>query len=249
MVEGIHQLAFSISAGRPDVARAVLALVYLAAAVSAMRVRRASDVFSSSRRVWLGLALGLLALGLADCAGVFESVTSTVRGLARAEGWYEDRWQVQLEALGAVVVVSVVGMRLLRAALAGAAGAARTALLLVALMVFLLIRAVSLHEIDAVLRWRPFAMVSLNRLIECGLLAMMLVDMRRVRLRLLRGGVDADVATVDAGVGGLPPFMQADGPDADRMVAGLPPFVPVDDPPLAASLPPRASHRGSLRAF
>lgn len=166
----------------------VLSVLYAAATVlvAAVAIRGAFPGPDGPRQRWLwGLSAGALLLLTVNKQMDLQSlITDTGRCMARLQGWYDERRTIQREAvialiaLGAVVLVALplVFRRALRGSLLLVAG-------LVALTVFVMIRAISFHDAD---HWlgTELASVKLHRLIE--MLAIGLVLAAAIR-RLRRG--------------------------------------------------------------
>lgn len=122
------------------------------------------------RRLWVGVTAVLTLLAIARFSDLSNEATLLGRTTVQAEGWYGARrpWQhdaiVLILAIGtAVILVAAVAAR--RAGVVAVAAMAATMML----CGFVLIRAVSLHRVDALLA-AGHGPVTLSRLCEFGLL-------------------------------------------------------------------------------
>ncbi len=119
---------------------------------------------------WLALAAIFLALAAARTLGLQAKLTGTVRELAREEGWYYARREVQAR----VVLAAAALASLAPAAIAVHVRSTRMILALspiAALLGFLAVRAVSLHQVDAVL-YRRVGGFEVNTMVELTLLTL-----------------------------------------------------------------------------
>lgn len=123
---------------------------------------------------WVLAFLAFCALTLNQQFALLEAATDMVRGLSRAQNWYRERRPVQREIILAVTAGGAAVLALLFAVLRREAWQLRLAVLAAAgLLAFALIRAISLHSIDA-LFGRPILPplpLDLGNLIELGGLA------------------------------------------------------------------------------
>lgn len=131
---------------------------------------RSSGEPASASAAWLLVSLALGALAIAR-SGSAEALGRKLRGMAYTEGWYDQRWLVQVVAVAAIaslavlIVVAVVfWTRLDGRATIQIAGA-------VALLGLGAGRVVSLHELDAILLRRPAGVTTLAHALEWGITA------------------------------------------------------------------------------
>lgn len=123
------------------------------------------------RRFWSALALLLMILGLTRVLDLQALTANIVRGLLSSEGLYGERSGLQLDLIIAVGAFSMIGLltalvsfrRVEPSILFAMAGAA-------ALVIFTVIRTISLHAIDSVLNQGP-PHLQVNNVVEIGLLA------------------------------------------------------------------------------
>lgn len=133
--------------GDRTVADWIIVAVYAAATIAAFRLllrsRRPGAMTRRARLAWLGLALGLLALGINKQLDFQTLLTSVLRSAARDGGWYDqrkgmqslfvmvniglafvasglciwllrrERWTLKLALLGAMVQLAFIGTRLI----------------------------------------------------------------------------------------------------------------------------------------
>lgn len=124
------------------------------------------------RSFWLGLALGMLLLGINKQQDLTGILTRLVRGTAWQEAWYFSRQPVQLAVMAAAGFIFCLLFLLLIRKLKLASRWQNLALFgLVFLAGFALIRAVSLHAIDAFLYGR-IAGIQPNWIVELGGIAL-----------------------------------------------------------------------------
>lgn len=154
---------------------ALYALACAGAATLAQRERR-EGVFAD---FWLALALLLLALGVNKQLDLQSGFTEVLRDLALGQGWYGNRRVGQVAFIGLMAVLGVcaaigLGRRWpglwLMHPLTCAGG--------VGLGVFVLVRAASFHQVDALLHVR-LGPLSGNGAMEMGALALILAGQWR----------------------------------------------------------------------
>ncbi|WP_145272189.1 hypothetical protein [Tautonia plasticadhaerens] len=136
---------------------------------------------SRGRRVlfWRILAAGMLVLGINKQLDLQTLILVAGRGLAREQGWYEDRQAVQRAFIFAVAVVGI-------GALSAFAFLFRSAALrrplapigVFALFAFVLVRASSFHHVDVLLGGALLG-VRVNLLLELG--GILLVSLSAIR--------------------------------------------------------------------
>jgi hypothetical protein len=122
----------------------------LAAALAVVAAVRA--VTRPEGRFWIIAAVGLLFLGLNKQLDLHTYLTGALRQMSRREGWYEHRRPVQAAFIVFVALIALrVGVYLTRLAVAAGAGVRLAMVGLVLLGAYLLLRAASLHHVDAAL--------------------------------------------------------------------------------------------------
>ena len=120
---------------------------------------------------WVSFAIILVVLGFARVVDLGPWITSVGRHEAEIEGWYDERREVQTPAAMAVAGATVVAaLCLLALTLLRAPRLALPSTVLVLLLGFLGIRAISLHHVDAALYQWDVSGLSLNAACELGLL-------------------------------------------------------------------------------
>jgi len=160
-------------------------LAYLLAAGLSARNARSSAVqpgagarriaeARSRRRFWLMLVVLLLFLGLTRLLDLQQLAANMMRGLLRTDGVYRERSDLQVGLIVAIGLFGAVGLLVALLSFRHAGPPVLVALLVAAiLVVFTVIRTVSLHDIDRFLGYEfGFTHVSVNALIEFGLLGM-----------------------------------------------------------------------------
>ena len=147
------------------------ALLLLACLLIRARARHASFFRSMTRvAVWCGVFATIFALSIDHRAKVSRTLVSTIRGSAHEGGWYEHRYLIQGVGVGLVVLAGVFIVRkVLRRGARLAPGYRTFGLGIVALVLFVLVREVSLHHIDSVMGLRV-ATLSVGRIGETAIL-------------------------------------------------------------------------------
>jgi hypothetical protein len=146
--------------------------VYLVVAAACLSVSRQYDVRrDQSRSFWRTAALLLVVTGVASSLGLTEIVADGVRGWLRHRGLYAERNDLQVALIGGCVIVAIL-VALGWAATRGGSSMVGLAagLMLVSLMLFVAVRSVSLHRVDAVL-FERIGPISAGRAGELALLA------------------------------------------------------------------------------
>ncbi|MTH62931.1 hypothetical protein [Paracoccus shanxieyensis] len=165
--------------GDPEITGWLTVLSYLLSLVLAVLVLRRNPA-GLARGLWITIA-GLLAfLALNKQLDLQTALTATGRCAARVQGWYDERFWVQLGFIGVLIavtlVVLIVALRSLRGRMA------RNGLALIGLTVlcgFVLVRAVGFHHVDQLISM-DFASIKFNFLFEnAGLL---LIDLNALLL-------------------------------------------------------------------
>ena len=138
---------------------------------------------ASEGRVWLALALLMLALAINKQLDLQSLLTAVARHSAQKQGWYGQRRAVQLGfVLTAAAIGGAVGWAVARR-LRSRGGPIRLAGLgSVVLLAFIVVRAASFHHADAALMSGAGA-VRLNHLLELGGIALIAVAAGRARRR------------------------------------------------------------------
>jgi hypothetical protein len=119
-------------------------------------------------RLWFGLALLLMLLGVNKQLDLQTWFTLSLKSLAREEGWYEQRQVFQVLFIGTMAILGVVGLGILcilvrkslRQTLLALVGA-------VFLTCFVVIRAASFHHVDQMIGLR-IGGLKLNWVLELG---------------------------------------------------------------------------------
>ena len=159
-------------------------VLYAVAAVFCWRVLRAGDTLMplaspDERWVWRALLAALVALGVNKQLDLQSALTEMGRLVADRQGWYAERQRVQLAF---VAGMAILGLTLLVALIYLAWGTPTSTLWAMAgavgLLVFVLIRAASLHRID---QWLGVSVAGLriNWVLEMGALLVILGGARR----------------------------------------------------------------------
>lgn len=149
------------------------------------------------RAFWLALAAMLVVLAFSRMFDLGPWLTDRGRDIAEAQGWYDERRRLQSRAVQAIVLMGGFGV------LAGVMWFFRAAyrehpiafIASVYLLSFVLVRAISLHQVDSVLYNHPIEGVRVNALLELAGIGLMMVAAGLALLRLVRA--DASPAPAD----------------------------------------------------
>jgi len=148
---------------------------YLAACALAMAVAlRQPGV--AGRGFWAMLVPLLAFLALNKQLDLQTALTAAGRCMAHAQGWYEDRRQVQLAFIAGLVAVALLAVGGLALGLRGSLRRNGLALAgLAVLSAFVLVRAVGFHHVDLLIS-RDLGGVRFNFLLETGGLGMIALN-------------------------------------------------------------------------
>jgi len=154
-------------------AYAVAALLCVAAAIRERTV-------SNNWRVpafWFAIAAIMFVLALSRLVELGPLISEEGRELAKQQGWYDERRAYQRRAVEAIAVagsmVAAAGFIWLFAVPSRQYPLALIAV--VFLVCYVLIRAISLHEVDTVLYDRPIEGIRINALLELAAIALLSV--------------------------------------------------------------------------
>ena len=165
--------------GHPAVDGWITAAFYFAAAVNcwlvSRRLRGESPSGSREPRAWAAIALLFALLGINRQLDLLNAITELGRMLAVSENWYRRRRPLQAALIAVTAAVCAVTMLILLIRTRHAHPATSFALVGATLILgFVLIRAVSLHQIDRLISAR-FLLPRWNWIIEMGGIAMVLI--------------------------------------------------------------------------
>jgi hypothetical protein len=143
---------------------------------------------------WIVITLVMATMGLSRMVDLGPLLTEHGRDFARDYGWYEDRRSIQRTAVEVVIIGGVVAACVAAAWLAFAAAPEHPlgALAVVYLTTFVIVRAISLHQVDQLLYNHPVEGVRINALLELAgiggvcLAALVSLALRRPGARKLR---------------------------------------------------------------
>lgn len=177
MTQGLIGI-WSPGIGDPTIGGWLTVLLYAATAASVWVLLKRVDFTHREREqwVWRGLLLGLILLGIDKQLDLQSALTELGRITARHQGWYDNRAPVQ-EAF--IAATGILGLTLLAATASlvlEAPGATLSALAGgFSLLMFVMVRAVSLHQIDRLLSL-DLAGLKYNWIIEMGALVWILAS-------------------------------------------------------------------------
>ena len=170
--------------GDPQITGWLTVLSYLTCLVLAVMVLRRRPA-GAARGLWLAIAALMAFLGLNKQLDLQTALTATGRCMAHAQGWYDNRWMVQIAFIAGLLLGVVLALVWATKSLRGQMRRNGTALLgLAVLCGFVLVRAVGFHHMDRLISM-DFASISFNFWFEnAGLLliainALMLLRRRR----------------------------------------------------------------------
>lgn len=166
-------MRWSPGIGDPSLLGWFTVVLYLLAAVLSLRVyRQANRMFArhtaQQRLFWISVAVLLLLLAINKQLDLQSLLTDIGRMMARKQGWYRERDQVQILfviALGIACVITMTGLiyyfrKILVTNFIALAG-------LTLLVFFIMVRAVSFHYADIFLRSQILG-IKLYQLVEMG---------------------------------------------------------------------------------
>lgn len=168
-----HNIGWHPSIGDPSFMGWLTVALYFFCSYRAYGVVKHSEkIFDSlltrQRNLWLAIAFILLALGLNKQLDLQTFFTATAKYLAHEHGWYQDRRVYQrifIFGIGGLGLLSALGLfiyyiRILREHTVAIVG-------LCSLIVFVLVRASSFHDVDLFLGSRILG-VKMNWFLELG---------------------------------------------------------------------------------
>ncbi|HEY8172408.1 MAG TPA: hypothetical protein VIH21_04920 [Dehalococcoidia bacterium] len=128
------------------------------------------------RLFWLGLAAMLVVLAFSRMFDLGPWLTDRGRDMAKAQGWYDERRRFQSRAVEAILLAGAMGVFIgvlwfFRAAYREHPLAFIAAVYIVC---FVLVRAISLHQVDSVLYRHPVHGVRVNALLELAGIGLMI---------------------------------------------------------------------------
>jgi hypothetical protein len=149
----------------------VILAAYLAVAAACWSVSRQYDVRrDQSRSFWRAAAILLALIGFASALGITNLVADGARAWLRHRGLYAERSELQVALMGGLAILAILTTLGWAATRAGSSLVGLVAgLLLASLMLFVAVRSISLHRVDALLFERVGPM-SLGRAGELVLL-------------------------------------------------------------------------------
>jgi hypothetical protein len=160
-------------------------LLYIAASVQSWRTGpNAAKRSNREDSIWIIAACLFCAMAANIALGALDKLTNAARSGFRAEGWYPNRMALQLDVMIGILVVAAMVVLLALFRLRALPTSTRLTLVaLLALMTFLLVRAVSLHAVDQFLFAR-IAGVTISTAMEAGFvtLILLLISWRRAGL-------------------------------------------------------------------
>ncbi|MFC3570891.1 hypothetical protein [Paracoccus sp. TOH] len=169
--------------GDPEITGWLTVLSYLLCLFLAVKVLRRRPA-GAARGLWLAIAALMAFLALNKQLDLQTALTATGRCMARAQGWYDNRWLVQLAFIAGLVLGVVIALLWATKALRGHMRRNGLALLgLAVLCGFVLVRAVGFHHVDRLLSL-DFANLAFNFWFENAGLFLIAVN----ALLLLRRG-------------------------------------------------------------
>ena len=173
-----------LTPGWPDIAVGVL---YVAVSLRVLFLLASFAAGSPDRQTWSLIAGVVLVVSCGVLAGLPDYATRVMRTWVMLSGCYDERWPFQLGIVVGICVCAVIGSVGLQAAGPGARSFHGVIFWLFLLVVYVLVRAVSLHEIDAVLQMSVWGDLSVSRLTEGALLLALLGATRGLRDAALSG--------------------------------------------------------------
>lgn len=148
---------------------------YVATALLCARNVPRARAWPVEHRVWIALTALLVLLALNKQLDLQTWFTAAGRDLARADGWYEQRQVVQRAFIAALLVLSVLVVLVLQRLLGDAwKRYAAVSCGLALLLVFIVIRAATMHHVDRLLGTQV-GLLRVNHLLELGAIAIVAI--------------------------------------------------------------------------
>lgn len=178
----MRQFNWSPRIGDPTPIGWLTVILYLAAAYAlwcvVRRLRTTGDDAGSEKLVWSIFAILFIALGINKQLDLQSAFTEIGRVIASAQGWYDQRWIVQVYFVGLVTGCAATAAVVLLVLLRRAPAPALLALLGTAfVLTFVVVRAASFHHVD-VLIGRKVLGVRWNWILEIGGIMIVLLAAR-----------------------------------------------------------------------
>lgn len=177
LIDTIRSVDFDFGIGDPTLVGWLTVVAYFAAAglagVNAWRAFGGTD--RTLRRLWSSLTVLLVLLGINKQLDLQSYFTAVGRAVAREQGWYETRGNVQLAFVLGIALVTVIALAAITWALRGVRRQQWLTLFGITMILgFVLIRASSFHYVDRLIGLR-FGGFRVNWIIELGAIAIFAV--------------------------------------------------------------------------
>jgi uncharacterized membrane protein len=149
--------------GDPTIGGWVTVALYLLASgscwISAQKLGLEEVPRSNERRAWRAMSVLLLVLGIIKQLNLLTALTAAGRVLARNQGWYEQRQFVQLVFIAVAAMTCLIAAITLLLWARNSSIPTRIALIGTTMILgFVLIRAVSIHQVDRFLGERVLSL-------------------------------------------------------------------------------------------
>ena len=155
--------------GDPTAIGWITVAAYVAACVLCAVCAQRSSRNEQQRRFWWVLAIVMLVLGINKQLDLQTWFTEVGRDMARAQGWYGVRQQVQVAFISTLAVLGLLSQFWLYRSLRDFGREARLAAVgLAFLAVFVVMRAASFHHADTLLGLKLGGWLTVNALLELG---------------------------------------------------------------------------------
>ncbi|SMO75900.1 hypothetical protein [Paracoccus laeviglucosivorans] len=161
--------------GDPEITGWLTVIIYLVCMWLAIRVLR-RDPPGAALGLWATIAALMGFLALNKQLDLQTAFTATGRCMARVQGWYDERWLVQLGFIAALTLLVLIGLMAALRSLRGQLRWNGIALLGVTVLCgFVLVRAVGFHHVDRLISM-DFANIKFNFLFENAGLALIALN-------------------------------------------------------------------------
>ncbi|MBF0119507.1 MAG: hypothetical protein HQK79_11770 [Desulfobacterales bacterium] len=158
----------------------VIGIMYMFSMIGVFNILRQKVEASSERTFWIILVFVLFLTFLIESSGLLEYLAQKTRNISAEEGWYRNRRGLQLEAIigfcASVMTIYIV----LKSFVPKDIYTQRIFVNITILLTFIFIRAVSIHEIDALLKIKVAGIITLNRTIEMLILFFLVLNLKNV---------------------------------------------------------------------
>ena len=170
MINRVSRPAIESLLRQSDVEAVTAGILYLACLLAAIGLWRRCKPGSRQRSYWLIVVCVITTTCSAEALGLPAKLTQLIRAWSVAQGWYAERWGIQLEGITAIFAAYLIAYVLLKPLIPPDRDSMAVFRGLIMLLMYITIRTVSLHELDGLLRATIAWQLTVNTLSESCLL-------------------------------------------------------------------------------